>query len=161
MTTRDIETALCAYPSSPFYCRRYIAVPRASWGIESHECDILAVSKSGFAHEIEIKVSVADLKKDLKKSHAHRSRDNKIASLWFAAPSEMLDAMLQYVPERAGIITVARHYSGKRYVTKVIRKPQRVKTARPFSQNEVFQLARLGTMRYWAQGKYAAQARKE
>lgn len=93
MTAKDIEVALCAYPSSLFYCRRWVVVPRVSWGLESHECDILALSSSNYAHEIEIKISISDLKADFKKHHQHISRDNKIKCLWYAAPVEMQAAM--------------------------------------------------------------------
>ena len=148
ITSRDIEAALCAYPSSPFYCRRWIAVARASWGIESHECDILALSASNYAHEIEIKISVSDLKKDFQKSHSHISIDNKIRCLWFAAPETMLEAMKEFVPVNAGIIivrTIANHCRAR-----IIRKAAPKKTARKFTEDEKLQLLRLGAMRYWS-----------
>lgn len=146
MTAKDIEVALCAYPSSPFYCRRWIVVPRVSWGLESHECDVLALSSSNYAHEIEIKISISDLKADLKKHHQHISRDNKIKCLWYAAPIEMQAAMEQFVPEYAGIIVV---YQANRLRTRIIRGAKQNMSARKFTAEEKMQLLRLGAMRYW------------
>lgn len=146
MTSKDIEVALCAYPSSLFYCRRWVVVPRVSWGLESHECDVLALSSSNYAHEIEIKISVSDLKADFKKHHQHISRDNKIKCLWYAAPIEMQAAMEQFVPEHAGIIVV---YQANRLRTKIIRRAKQNMSARKFTIEERMQLLRLGAMRYW------------
>lgn len=41
--------------------------------ITGYECDLLAVTKAGFAHEYEIKVSLADFRADRRKVHKHAS----------------------------------------------------------------------------------------
>jgi hypothetical protein len=56
-----------------FGIRQNIIVPNISWGMGLHECDLLIIRKSGYAVEVEIKVSRWDLRKDLKKTHGHQS----------------------------------------------------------------------------------------
>ena len=144
-TSKQIERALVAYHGSPFCYRRWLVVPNVSYGLESHECDLLALSTSGYAHEIEIKVSVSDLKADFKKAHQHQSMGNKTRCLWYAAPLEMMAALLEYCPPHAGLLTVASDHAAAR----VLRKATPIRGARPYTEAERFQLARLGTMRYW------------
>ena len=38
--------------------RRHLIVPNVSWGFGVHECDLLVISPSGYATEIEIKAAV-------------------------------------------------------------------------------------------------------
>ena len=45
-----------------FNYRANLIVPNISWGLGLHECDLLVLTSSGYATEIEIKVSKADLK---------------------------------------------------------------------------------------------------
>jgi hypothetical protein len=152
ITTKEIEVALCAYPISPFYCRKWIVVPRVSWGLESHECDILALSNNNYAHEIEIKTSVSDLKADFKKRHHHESIDNKIRCLWYAAPIEMQAEVENLVPQNTGIILVYRstnEWHTYKLRTEIIRKASPKTSARKFTDEEKIKLYRLGTMRYW------------
>jgi hypothetical protein len=147
MTETDIQRELTR-PGRMFYYRKFLVVPNASWGVGLHECDLLALTASGEAHEIEIKVSVGDLKRDSEKRHHHESK--RIKCLWFAAPACMREALLEHVPERAGIIIVhdqSRGYSG---VLEIVRKPQRRADARAFTFEERYDLARLGTIRYWS-----------
>lgn len=41
--------------------------------ITGYECDLLTITKAGFAHEYEIKLSLADFRADRKKVHKHAS----------------------------------------------------------------------------------------
>jgi hypothetical protein len=147
MTATQIERAL-TNPGHLFDYRRFLVVPNASWGVQLHECDLLALTASGYAHEIEIKVSVQDLKRDHKKRHGHESK--RIKCLWFAAPSVMREAMLEHVPEHAGIILVREDDGSPRPILEIIRKPRRRPGVQPFTPDERYALARLGTIRYWS-----------
>jgi len=64
MTSKEIEILVADY----FNYRANLIVPNVSWGLGVHECDILVLTKAGYAWEVEIKTSVADVKADLKKS---------------------------------------------------------------------------------------------
>ena len=48
--------------------------------IVNHECDMLIVTKNRYLTEVEIKISLSDLKADFKKEHQHK--DENIKNLW-------------------------------------------------------------------------------
>ena len=84
MTTLEIEIALMEH----FNVRQNSIVPNISWGIANlHECDILVLSKSNYATEVEIKISKSGLLKDKEKKHGHNH--NHIARLYFAVPKKL------------------------------------------------------------------------
>jgi hypothetical protein len=113
------------------------------WGLWfDYELDLLSVSSSNYGTEIEIKISKADLKKDLEKTHKHG--DIRIRWLYFAGPEKLLNDMNELVPKNAGIITVSDSY-----VCKIQRKPKQNKAALPFTKEQIIGLLRLGNMRYW------------
>lgn len=99
MTALDIEIAVMAH----FKPRVNVVVPNVSWGAGVHECDVLSLTPSGYATEIEIKISKADLIKDKEKCHRHLS--SKIKWLWFAIPEKLLK-FKEHIPKDAGIIVV-------------------------------------------------------
>ena len=59
-----IEVSVAIY----FGVRQNLIVPNVSWGLDfGHEIDLLKVSQSGYATEIEIKVSKQDIIRDKSK----------------------------------------------------------------------------------------------
>jgi len=144
LKTPEMEVALATH----FGIRRNLIVPNISWGMFNHECDLTVVTASGYATEIEIKVSKADLIKDKEKGHGHYS--NLIKKLYFAIP-EKLKPHIEHVPERAGVLIVGKHKEThwKKYWVKELRKPVVNKTAVPLTESKQFQVARLGQMRVW------------
>ena len=118
-----------------------LIVPNVSWGMGMHECDLLKLTPSGYASEIEIKVSKADLIKDKEKRHKHDHR--KIKHLFFAIPY-YLEKYIEHIPDRAGIIIV--YESG---VCRTVRDPM-IHSNYVFSIEERFKLARLGSIRTWS-----------
>ena len=91
MTCAEIELKLVKW----FNPRTHLIVPNVSWGFTSHECDLLIMSKSGYLIEVEIKVSLPDLKKDLLKKHGHK--EDRIKYLYFAIPQK-LEKYIEYIP---------------------------------------------------------------
>lgn len=142
ITLYEMEKALVRH----FNMRRHFIVPNVSWGLGIHECDLLLVKKTGYAVEIEIKRSVADIKKDLNKKHKHIS--NKIKELWFAIP-ESLMSNTYLIPERAGILTIEDGLDLRYRFVKIIRKPISNKDARMLTDEEIFKLGMLAAMRIW------------
>jgi hypothetical protein len=136
LKTRDVELAVVKY----FNPRVNLIVPNISWGMFCHECDLLLVTKHGYAYEIEIKVSRADLKKDLAKKHGHNS--DKIKKLYFAMPDYIMNS-IDFVPERAGVLSIDENFR-----CRIVREAK-VNSTYKFSEVEKFQVARLGTMRIW------------
>ena len=45
--------------------------------IVNHECDMLIVTKNRYLTEVEIKISLSDLKADFKKKHQHKDKNIK------------------------------------------------------------------------------------
>lgn len=133
----EIEVALAKY----FNVRRNIIVPNVSWGLFSHELDMCVVSNSGYVTEIEIKVSLSDLKKDLEKKHHHIDYENKIKYLYFAIPWYLQDK-IEHIPDNAGVLI----YNERKKIVKK-RDAIKYKNCRPLKQHEIYQTARLGTMR--------------
>lgn len=138
MTTIEIEVAVARL----FDIRRNLIVPNVSWGLGfNHECDLLVVTKSGYANEIEIKTGLYDLKRDGLKRHGHRSK--KIRRLFFAFPEELLGPALRFVGAEAGLIVVDKG------LAKINRHAIINKGARPLTDDEICHLGRLASMRIW------------
>lgn len=139
MNTTKMEVYLARH----FCYRTNLIVPNVWWGIGlSHECDLLIVTKSGYATEIEIKVTNADFKRDLQKRHCHGS--NKIRRFYFAFPNSLnIDEAL--IDKNAGIIRVF-----PRGRCEITRASIGNKMARPLSSMEIDHLYRLGCMRIWS-----------
>lgn len=136
MKSTEIEIAIANH----FNPRRNLIVPNVSWGMGMHECDLLIVSRSGYATEIEIKVSRSDLIKDAEKKHGHRH--NKISRLYFAIPSSLVPH-IQYVPDHAGIVEVRGLWD-----LHWIRNAPALNKYQ-FTSQEMYDLARLGSLRVW------------
>jgi hypothetical protein len=153
--TEEMELSVARY----FNFLQNIIVPNISYGAGVHECDILVLKQSGYAYEIEIKISVSDLKADSKKTQAHES--NKIKLLYFALP-HYLQNYYKYVPIRAGILEVTRrkewHWdyelqkqtqTVERNYCEIVRTPQVNREAEKWSAEDRINLMRLSTIRTW------------
>lgn len=93
---------------------------------KSFEADLLAMTQAGYVHEVEIKVSRADFKKDFEKAGMHNDtgkwtgwkpntqkhqliKDGKLANyFWFAAPAGLIKP--EEIPPYAGLIEVLQGY---------------------------------------------------
>lgn len=125
-----------------FKPRTNIVVPNVSWGMNvRYECDLVVLTTSGYAHEVEIKVSRQDLINDLKKRHKHDHYNFR--SLWFAVPTYLLKN-IEYIPLHAGILVVT---SNRRVY--VLAKPEINQRAKKWTERERYTLARLGYIRIW------------
>lgn len=142
ITTTEMECALASF----FDYRRNLIVPNVHWGLNMHECDLLMVSRSGYCTEIEIKVTRADLKNDAKKKHGHFS--NRIKYLYFAIPT-YLEHCTEFVPDRAGIVTVKPEEPDDwRPRCKIIRRPS-PNNSMKMTDADQYKVARLGALRIW------------
>ena len=154
----DIEIAIANY----FNPRVHLIVPNIRDGMNVHECDILVMNGNNYGVEVEIKISKADIKKDLQKSHGHHS--NKIRRLFFAIPEYLYtDEIIAMIPERAGIFVIApgkaipyvENYGKDKGIyyakpkCRVVRNAKINKAARPFTDKERVEMGRLGMLRYW------------
>jgi hypothetical protein len=147
VSTIEMEEAI----SRLFGIRTNIIVPNISWGLPGmHECDVFIVKKSGYAVEVEIKRTKADLLADFKKKHDHS--DVRIREFYYALPEKLLETCTELIPEHAGIISCYKSQWATRndiYAT-IKRKPKIRKDARKLTMEEQFKVAKLGTMRIWS-----------
>lgn len=156
LKSADIEIAVANY----FNPRVHLIVPNIRDGMNVHECDLLIMNGNNYGVEVEIKISKADIKKDLKKSHGHHS--DKIRRLFFAIPEYLYtEEILALIPERAGVfvitpgekITYFNNLVPDVYYSKpkcrVVRNAKINKHAKPFSNVERVEMGRLGMLRYW------------
>jgi len=142
MKTLDIEIALAQY----FNPRTNLMIPNVHWGFSIHECDMLVMSAAGYLSEVEIKVSLSDLKKDKKKEHGHE--DDRIKCFYFAMPKKLLKHS-DLVPERAGILSVDYSPTPGHYKIFLERGAVINKKAPKMRIGEMYELARLGALRIW------------
>lgn len=140
ITTPAMEIAISKY----YGVRQNMMVPNVSWSVGLHECDILRLTKSRYAHEIEIKVSLSDLKADKKKRHGHHS--DLIRTLTFAIP-ECLEQHIDEIPERAGVL-IAQDY-GDDFVMRCVRRPKINTACRKLTDKEYYRVCELAAMRMW------------
>ena len=133
-----------------FNPRVHLIVPNVSWGMGIHECDLLILTKCGYANEVEIKLFLPDLKRDLLKRHGHRS--NLIKRLFFAIPESLAEHQ-GYIPDRAGIIIVNERGC------QLVRKAEINKSAKPFTNEQTLHFGRLAGMRIWSLKKTLVQRR--
>lgn len=136
-TTDEIELAIAKY----YEWKNLLAIPNISYGLNLHECDLLVLSKSGYATEIEIKISKSDLKADSHKFHQHKS--NRIKYLYFAIP-EKLENCISLIPERAGVIIVSPEEQ-----VRMIREAKVNNNIKKFTEEEISKFYRLGCLRMW------------
>lgn len=142
-TAQQVEIAVTQH----FNPRRYLIVPNVSWGLFNyHEADMVILSPSNWGTEVEIKVTAADIKADLKKRHGHK--EEMIRDVWFAVPEELSED--PNIPSYAGILSVKKWKTrnGKqRYSCVKKRLPDKNKNSRKFTPKEREKLLRLGSLR--------------
>lgn len=138
MTTPEIELII----ANKLNYRRNIIIPNVSWGLNLHECDLLLLTRNGYLHEYELKISIADLRRDKKKAHHHY--DNRIKKLWFCTP-DLGENITDLIPNKAGHLMVTKD---KKVVE--LKKPWANSSARQLTKQEKDQLMRLGVLRIWS-----------
>ena len=157
MTTHKMESLIYTY----FKNGSLVIVPKISknnywfdnetmlWKeIVNHECDMLIVTKNQYLTEVEIKISLSDLKADFKKKHRHK--DKNIKNFYYAFPEEMKEKALKLIPKECGILIAVEKKCSISYRTiKCYRRPQINKEAKPINDIVLSRIYRLGYLRYW------------
>lgn len=149
VTTIEMEIAI----ANMYGIRRNIIVPNISWGLFSHECDLIVMRSSGYAVEVEIKRTFADFKKDFEKRHGHVDYKNRIVEFYYAFPEELYEKCKDLVPENAGVILCKSYLDyKKRFKVKayVKKKAKRIPKAKKLTEKEQQQVVRLGALRIWS-----------
>ena len=140
--------------SRKFNSRINLIVPNISWGLMNYEVDVLVVRPSGYCLEFEIKRSFADYKNDFAKHKwkLNGGLDKRIKEFYYVFSSELWHKregdIKTLLPDFAGVLVIYRDLGNKTY-SRIIKSPRRNKNAKPLSKSEMYQVARLGTMRIW------------
>lgn len=145
MNAKEVEIAVANY----FGTRQNLIIPNVSWGFSGlyYEADLVVVTKAGYAKEIEIKVSRADLIKDKEKRHNHDCR--KFKELYFAIPKKLLKD-IEHIPERAGILVCEKvEYKSEYYYRAHLERVAKANGGEKLTLTDKYELARLGTLRIW------------
>ena len=154
LTAQDIELIV----ADDFNFRQNIIVPNVHWGLGLlYEADMVVLRKSGYAIEVEIKVTSQDIKADLKKRHHHDS--NLFRELWFAVPAKLADH--PDIPSRAGIISLEWHPYRGEYMCVRTRGAKANTKATRWTDAIKAKLTRLGCMRTWGLKAHLKKLRRD
>jgi hypothetical protein len=147
ITATEIELALVNF----FDSRRNFVIPNVSWGFRrlSYEIDVMVVTQSLYAYDIEIKVSASDLKRDQDKHKWNYCLEQHYFRKSYFAMPETMSQYQDLVPAHAGIFLVSYNSRRSWYDAKVVREPVTDKLAKKVSESELTQLGRLTMMRMW------------
>jgi hypothetical protein len=129
--------------------REHSIVPNVFWGLNlRHEADLLVLDKAGRFTEIEIKVTLSDLKADFKKRHGHYSKI--IGRLIYAVPDKLVEYAKEHIPKESGLISVRwNQYIGKFVATWVYTCKHQKGTEKPDAK-KIQKFLELGCMRIWS-----------
>jgi hypothetical protein len=132
--------------------RNYLAIPNVSYGFLNYEADLLIISKAKYATEIEVKISMADWKRDRDKTKHKWSADPRIKYQYYACPYELA---LRYeeleLPMGWGVIGVCdpnASYGSPRGI-KILKEATARELAKKITDKELLILARLACFRVW------------
>ena len=154
------QTMQAALSTASFLSTSVLVVPNCCW--TGNETDMLVIEPNGRIVDIEVKISRADLKADAKKDkwwkprpwsrrHAPREPAQWPAKVWkhyYAFPAELWDdKLLEHLPPASGVLLVGKQ--GGPFV-EVKRRAKPNKDAKPVATADVWNLARLSSLRYWA-----------
>lgn len=174
MTASEISYVLAHKVWRP---RTHVIVPNLSWGLLAWEADIAVLHGSGYMDEVEIKISLADLRREFEtKKHKHEqlvrglpqyrlgddrkwtpdwseSKPHIVRRFWFAMPEALIKKGFGdlNLPDHAGLIAVTGTTAERLFYWKaeVIRRPKVLTNSRKLTDAERVTMMRLGYLRYW------------
>jgi hypothetical protein len=142
--------------------RRHLCLPNVNGGLglwSRGEMDFIAITGVGYIIEVEIKCTLADLRREWRsqmKIHKHKRAhavDKGIRRFFICTPQKIsqqarLEIEAEPLLSYAGILSV---HDEANYV-KVVRPAQNLKSARKLSPDEYLKIGHLATMRFWERG---------
>jgi hypothetical protein len=131
MTTTDLEKAILDRTKN-----LPIRSLRTTQLRPNHECDVLTISRSGFATEYEIKRTRSDFFADFKKpKHIQMRRGNggQLSRFYFVCPQDLIS--IDDIPKYAGLIYVTKKYGRLQSIE--IRKAPKLKASKLKVEDEV------------------------
>lgn len=146
MNSKQVEYNLVCKRNSPFNFRKYNVVANLSFGFLDYEADLFAMNANGYCTEIEIKISIADLKNEFSKDKFKKTgfHSNKIKNFYYAMPTKIYEKVDFELVSYAGVYVISE--TGKVTLKK---KASPNKDAIKMSLEDQLKILRLGNMRYW------------
>lgn len=169
-TEHTIGRALCR---QTFNRKALVLVPNCNW--TGYECDVLIVESQLRIIDVEIKISRADLKADLKKDKwwhslsygefgpkAPRPWPRKVWKHYYAMPKAIwTPELVDFLPANSGILLLNEpgEWDRVEVVVRCERSAKPNRDAEKLSPAAVLDIARLANLRMWeAYGKLEAKA---
>lgn len=164
MTSTEVQKALVGYGSNCLWSPQKVMAARNTVSVSQWESDLLIIHPSGWCWEIEIKVSVADFRREFKtKSGKHaailrghtvgysgRLRPTIVRQFYFAMPVEVWEKVKGEIQEYAGVILLddSRRDAWKRLRPWIEKKPKSL-PARKCTETDRVNLLRSIYYRSW------------
>lgn len=154
LTSNIIEVAV----AKMFDYRAKLIVPNVSFGFNlNYEVDMVVVSGAGYAYQVEIKISAADFRKDIRKSKFRLRSDIKFdwrhttkvfREFYYAMPYSLYETIKSEIDISFGVIVIRELPNGRIVATKE-RRSKINDNAYPISNDQYSKLDHLGCMRIW------------
>lgn len=132
-----------------YWCvkKRGHAIAVANTYLHAWEADLISVTKAGYVHEFEVKISKQDFKKDAQKTKKHvaltEQTNNSVPShFWYVCPDGLID--VDDVPNHAGLIYIKKYNRPH-----VVKKAPRL-SKMPINQKQSDKMMMASAWRYWA-----------
>lgn len=146
-----------------FNFRQNLIVPNITnqMQIVPFETDVLVLTKSGYAHGFEIKVSKSDLKADFKKPQHTKINEmrngktgmqrfyGKFKHFNYAVPEQLKDLALELIPDFCGLWVYRKSQYPIQPKFYCAREPKKLFDYK-WSEKQRYEIARLGSMRIYA-----------
>lgn len=157
--------------------RTHVIVPNLSWGLLPWEADLAVLHGSGYMDEVEIKISLADLRREFEtKAEKHErlvrgspqyvlgvdrkfvpnwsdTKPHIVRRFWFAMPERLIEKGFGGIklPDHAGLIAVSGTTTERLFYWKaeVIKQPKVLTNSRKLTDAERMTMMRLAYLRYW------------
>lgn len=162
------ETNIARALNAQFFQRKHLmVVPNCNW--TGHECDLLVITENLRIIDVEIKISRADLKADMKKDKWFHSYDwktdgpytefknaerrrrewpRKVWKHYYVMPQEIWkEELFEFIPEASGVLLLRRDHELTLIKEKRRAKPNR--EAEHISAVQAIDIARLASLRMW------------
>ena len=154
MTADEISRSICGFGRKCIYNPAKVKAARNNCSVTGYEADLLIFRPSGYVEEIEIKVSLSDLKREIAKKadkhHVLQSGRSIVSKFWFAIPHENLLSFRPFIPSWAGIYTLGPSKDWKgRYEPRVEREAVRLQKLRKFNESDMRNLLESTYHRCW------------
>lgn len=138
----DIELAVARH----FHWQQNIIIPNVGFVLGLYyEADLVVLRPSGYAVEVEIKVSSSDLRRDTNKEKWRTLTEFPsplFRTMYFAVPENLRDH--PNIPSLCGVLSVSEELD-----VQVMRRPKINKLARKLDLEEQHKLMQLGCRRLW------------